>query len=131
MSRKDDKINFGDLDWGAHCQPVFLEDALNPRWPGPLRVAFVAYGLHKANGHAYLKQGELASLLPLAVGEDGFPTLPSRQTLNRWIGVAVEHGFLDKGSKLLCLVVPSHRVQGGRGDKYAPCKRHPITRRRR
>jgi hypothetical protein len=125
MSRVS-KIDFGGRDWAAHCQEQWLEDALNPRWPGPLRVAFVAYGRHAANGHAFLKQGELAKLLPLGMSADGLPASPTRSTLNRWIKTAVDYGFLDEGSKLLCLIVPSHRAQGGRGDPNAPCRRHPA-----
>lgn len=129
MSRSP-RIDFGGRDWAAHCQETYLTDALNPRWPGPLRVAFVAYARHKANGHAFLKQGELAKLLPLGVGDDGLMVTPTRQTLNRWIAVAIEHGFLAEGSKLLCLIVPAHRVQGGKGDPAADCKRHPRGGRR-
>jgi hypothetical protein len=119
------KIEFPG-DWSAFAQEPWLEDALNPRWPGPLRVAFVGFGLHRANGHAFLKQGELAKLLPLGTGPDGLPVTPTRSTLNRWIKTAVEYGLLAEGSKLLCLIVPEHRVQGGRGDPNAPCRRHPA-----
>lgn len=121
------KIDFEGRDWAAHVQDEWLEDALSSRWPGPLRVAFVAFGRHGANGHAFLKQGELAKLLPLGTGDDGLPIRPTRQTLNRWIKTAIEHGFLDDGSKVLCLIVPRHRAQGGRGDPDAPCQRHRTS----
>ena len=119
MSRK---IDFGDRDWTAHAQDHWLEFAGNSNFPDYLRVTFVAYGRHAANGHAKLERGELTAYL---IRKDG--TLPDRRTVWRAIGTAARFGYLLPESKQLCLVVSSHDVQGGRGPADARCTRdHTI-----
>lgn len=110
--------------WTRHFQHAWHDDALNPRFPFPLRVAFLAYGTHKANGHARFKQGEIAKVLG-RLDEDGHPVPADRRTVYRAIRQAVEYGLLADGSKALCLIVPSHRIRGGMGNEHAPCDRHP------
>lgn len=115
---KPRKIDFGGRDWSAHAQDHWLDFAGNPNFPDYLRTVFVAYGRHTANGHAVLERGELAYFL---VRKDG--TLPERRIVWRAVQEAIKLGFLAAGSQLLCLVVSSHDVQGGRGNADARCRR--------
>jgi hypothetical protein len=112
------KIDFAGRDWAAHAQDHWLEFAGNRNFPDYLRVTFVAYGRHAANGHARLDRGELAHYL---IRKDG--TLPERRVLWRAIETAVSLGYLVPTSRQLCLVVSSHDVQGGRGSADARCPR--------
>lgn len=114
--------------WSRHYQEPWAEDALNPAYPMPLRVAFLAFGRHRANGHATFRQGEVANVLG-HFDDHGTWVPADRRTVYRAIARAVEYGLLDEGSKTLCLVVPSHRIQGGMGSPETPCRRHPETRR--
>lgn len=109
--------------WAIHYQQPWRDDAANPKFPLALRVAFLAYGNHHANGHANFRQGEIAKTLGHLDARGGF--VPAdRRTVHRAISQAVDHGLLAKGSKALCLIVPSHRVTGGKGVPQALCKRH-------
>lgn len=109
--------------WSRHYQEPWKEDAANPRYPLALRVAFLAFGSHRANGHARFKQGEVAKVLA-RVDESGDLVTPDRRTVYRAIQQAVDFGLLAEGSKALCLIVPSHRISGGLGDEDARCDRH-------
>lgn len=120
MSRR---INFGDRDWTAHAQDHWLDFAGNPNFPDHLRIVFVAYGRHRANGHAKLDQGELARFL---VRRDG--TLPDRRTLWHALNKAIGHEFLLPDSRALCLVVSSDHAQGGRGNPDEKCQRNHTRR---
>jgi len=120
MSRK---IDFDGRDWAAHAQDHWLVMAGRPNFPDYLRVVFVAYGRHHANGHALLDRGELAYFL---VRQDG--TLPDRRIVWRAVREAVDLGFLVAGSQLLCLIVGSHDVQGGRGNPDSRCRRDHTRR---
>lgn len=122
MSRK---IDFAGREWSAHAQDHWLDLAGNPNFPDYLRVMFVAYGRHAANGHAVLERGELGYYL---VRRDG--TLPERRIVWRAVQEAMKLGYLAEGSQLLCLVVSSHDVQGGRGDQKARCRRDHTKRTR-
>lgn len=115
MSRK---IDFAGRDWTAHAQDHWLEHAGNPNFHDYLRIVFVAYGRHAANGHAKLDRGELAHYL---VRKDG--TLPDRRTIHRALTKAVDLGFLLPQSRALCLVVSSEHVQGGMGNPDQRCPR--------
>lgn len=106
-----------------HRQTAWHEDALNPRFPMPLRVAFLGFGTHRANGHAVFKSGEIAKVLG-RVDDDGHLVPADRRTVHRAIAQAVDLGLLAEGSKALCLIVPRHRVAGDLGDAGAPCRRH-------
>ena len=119
------KINFGDRAWAAHAQDHWLEKAGNPNFPDYLRVLFVAYGRHAANGHANLSRGELAYFL---VRKDG--TLPERRVVWRAVQQAISLDFLMEGSQLLCLIVSSHDVQGGSGGQDKRCRRDHTKRSR-
>lgn len=112
------KIDFEGRDWAAHAQDHWLDFAGNPNFPDYLRIVFVAYGRHKANGHAKLERGELARYL---MRKDG--TLPERRVAWRAIERAIELGYLLPESRQLCLVVSSHHVQGGEGKVDDRCSR--------
>jgi hypothetical protein len=118
------KIDFGTgRSWTAHAQDHWITFAGNPNFSDYLRVVFVAYGRHHANGHAVLNRGELAYYL---VRKDG--TLPTRDVAWRAVADAVELGYLAEGSRLLCLIVPAHDVQGGHGNPDARCRRDHTRR---
>jgi hypothetical protein len=117
------KIDFAGRDWSAHAQDHWLDFAGNPNFPDYLRLTFVAYGRHAANGHAKLERQELAQYL---VRKDG--TLPDRRNLWNSIQKAIRLGYLLPESQALCLVVSSAHVQGGKGDPNVPCRRDHTKR---
>lgn len=117
------RIDFDGREWAAHAQDHWLEFAGNPNFPDYLRITFVAYGRHAANGHARLERGELAQYL---VRKDG--TLPDRRNLWSSLQKAIRLGYLMPESQALCLVVSSIHVQGGVGDPDRPCKRDHTKR---
>jgi hypothetical protein len=117
------RIDFGGRDWAAHAQDHWLELAGNPNFPDYLRIVFVAYGRHRANGHARLRPGELAAYL---VRKDA--TRPDRRNIRHSIDRAVDLGYLLPSSRMLCLVVSSGHVQGGIGDPDRRCDRDHTAR---
>lgn len=117
------RIDFDGDTWAAHRQAHWLEFAGNPNFPDYLRIVFVAYGRHAANGHARLDRGELARFL---VRKDG--TLPDRRTIWRALNRAADLGYLSPVSRQLCLVVSSLHIQGGKGQADAPCTRDHTVR---
>lgn len=119
------RIDFGGREWSAHAQDHWLEFAGNPNFPDYLRIVFVAYGRHRANGHARLDQGELVRFL---VRKDG--TLPDRRNVRHSIDAAIKLGYLQPASRVLCLVVSSDHVQGGKGDPDKRCDRNHTVRTR-
>lgn len=123
MSRK---IDFDGRDWSAHAQDQWLDFAGNPNFPDYLRIVFVAYGRHRANGHARLVSGEIARFL---VRKDG--TLPDRRNVRQSIDRAINLGYLMPTSRALCLVVSSRHVQGGIGDPDRRCDRDHTVRRQK
>lgn len=126
MSRRVDPEGY----WTKHYQSAYLEDAANPRYPNAIRVAFLAYGTHKANGHARFRQREVANVLGETI--DGTFEPASKYAVDRAIKTAISYGLLAEGSKALCLIVPGHRIRGHHGDADAPCDRHsPRPRRAR
>lgn len=110
--------------WARHYQEPWKEDAANPRYPLALRVAFLAFGMHRANGHARFRQREIANVLG-RFDDQGTWHPADRRTVNRAIKTAIDYGLLADGSKALCLIVPRHRVSGGLGNENARCDRHP------
>jgi len=115
--------------WTKHYQSAYLEDAADPAYPNAIRVAFFAYGKYKANGHARLKQRQIANLLG-AFDDDGTFVPTSKYVVDRAIKTAISYGLLAPGSKALCLIVPGHRIRGHHGEPEAPCDRHSATRKR-
>jgi hypothetical protein len=120
------RIDFHGRDWSAHSQDHWLDRAGDHRFPDYLRIVFVAYGRHSANGHAKLERGELAYYL---IREDA--SLPDRRSIYRSIQKAVALGLILDVSHALCLVVSSHDVQGGRGNPDARCRRDHTRRHNR
>lgn len=117
------RIDFGDRSWSAHAQDKWLLWAGSPDFPDHLRIMFVAYGKHRANGHARLEREELRFFL---VRRDG--TIPDRRTVTRGIARAVDLGLIHDTSNALCLVVSSHDAQGGQGDPDVRCRRDHTKR---
>ncbi|MGV0578974.1 hypothetical protein ABQE57_07995 [Mycolicibacterium elephantis] len=87
--------------------------ALNADMPLRFRVAFMAYGSVRRNGHACFKPGELAQIL--GVRPD---------SLSRGIAKAKASGLLMYESSARCLVVPEHVVKGWLGHENDPCAVH-------
>jgi hypothetical protein len=112
--------------WTRHYQGPWEERAGNPRLPDWLRVASLAYGKHGANGHALFGPGEVA----LVLGEVDFKTgeIRTNQNVSRAIKTAVVHGWLAKGSKARCLIVPAHSIEGGMGSPWKSCPQHGSNR---
>lgn len=112
------RINFNGRSFSAIAQDHLLEWAGNPNFPDYMRVVYVAYGRHAANGHAMLERGELAAFL---VRKNG--TMPDYRQVWAAMNKAVRLGYLAEGSKSECLLVNHDHVQGGVGNPDAPCPR--------
>lgn len=107
-----------------HYQSVWHERTANRNLPAWLRVAFLAFGAHKANGHAQFKRGEIAEMLGHVDEESGEFRPAHKSNVQRAIRAAVEAGYLAPGSSSMCLVVPAHAIEGGMGNPHAPCPLH-------
>ena len=105
-----------------HRQSVWAERAGDPDLPDWLRVAAVAYGKHRANGHANFSRGALR--LVLATVDRETAEMKENENVSRAIATAVRYGFLARGSNTRCLVVPQHAVEGGLGSVHSPCVIH-------
>jgi hypothetical protein len=110
--------------FSLHRQGVWTERGRNPALPTWLRVAALAFGKHKKNGHAHFASGELAKLLAKP-GPDGVPKLPSSSGVANAIKRAKAYGFIAEESTARCLVVPAHAVEGGMGGTpWTACPIH-------
>ena len=110
--------------WAAHYQGVWTERGKDPALPSWLRVAALAFGRHKKNGHAQFAEGELAKLLA-APDRDGVVKIPSAQSVCNHVAKAKMLGFIAEGSNVRCLVVPPHAVIGGMGgSEWTACVIH-------
>lgn len=114
--------------WAKHYQSGWQERAANPRLPLWLRVAALAYGNHRANGHANFRPGEVALALSTIDVRTGEICTPDRQAVYRAVRVATDYGWLAQDSRTTCLVVPAHAVGGGLGSAEAPCPVHQRVR---
>lgn len=94
-------------------QSGWRERAADTRLPLWQRVAFLAYGSIRANGHATFPKGELARKFDV-----------SSQEISHAIRTAKDRNFLSRESKSECLVVPPHFVTGGLGHGNDPCAVH-------
>jgi hypothetical protein len=110
--------------WAKHYQSSWQERAANPRLPLWLRVAALAYGNHRANGHAVFRAGEVALAVSTVDTATGEINTPDRRDVHDAVRVAVEYGWLAQGSGTTCLVVPAHAVSGGLGNAEAACPVH-------
>lgn len=108
--------------WAKHYQLEWQNRAGDPRLPLWLRAASLAYGKHRANGHAPFDAGQVALVLS-TVDEDTGEIVPAaRQDVYRAVRAAVKYGFLLEGSTSRCLRVPTHAVDGGLGRPQEACK---------
>jgi hypothetical protein len=112
--------------WTRHYQSVWEERAGDWRAPRWLRVACLAYGLHRANGHATLGAGMLA--LTLASPDPKTGEMVPDKNPGRAVELAVRYGWLAPGSNVRCLVVPAHAIVGPGGDPHLSCSHHPLDR---
>lgn len=110
--------------WARHFQHVWEERAGSRSLPDWLRVACLAYGSHRANGHANFRRGEVALVLARLDEATGVVTPLARQGVHRAIKVAVGNGWLAVGSTARCLIVPAHAVTGGLGRAEDACPQH-------
>jgi hypothetical protein len=101
--------------WAKHYQSIWEERAASPSLPHWLRVACLAYGMHKFNGHARFKPGEIALALSRVNYETGEISTPNKHAVQRAIRTAIKEGWLAKESGALCLVVPHNAIEGGLG----------------
>jgi hypothetical protein len=105
-----------------HYQAVWRERAAsraaNPTMPLWIRIASLAFGCHRRNGHAAFKAGEIAEVL----GTPGEPLSPS--SVSNAIKLAKNAGWIGRESSSRCLVVPPHAVQGGIGHPNERCPIH-------
>lgn len=119
--------------WSRHYQAVWEARAADPQLPLWLRIAALAYGKHRANGHAAFGRGMVA--LALGTPPKHGPARPvDAANLRRALSTAIERGWLASGSTTRCLVVPAHAVDGGLGDPADLCPVHeprPTAPRRR
>ena len=106
-----------------HYQGVWLLRSADPALPDWLRLASLAFGKHKANGHANFGAGEIAKLLGKRT-PDGRVKPLSGPAVSNAIKRAKDHGFIAVASHSRCLVVPSHAVTGGLGNAYERCRVH-------
>ncbi|WP_131812906.1 hypothetical protein [Mycolicibacterium peregrinum] len=106
-----------------HYQGVWLERSADTQLPDWLRLASLAFGRHKANGHANFGVGEIAKLLGKCE-PDGKVKPLSGPAVSNAIKRAKDHGFIAIASHSRCLVVPPHAVTGGLGNAYERCRIH-------
>lgn len=112
-----------------HFQRGWRDIATQDHLTDWVRVAALAYGRHRANGHASFQPGDLQSALLRVDAMTGEVALPAKATVSRAIGTAVANGFLARGSDARCLIVPAH-IQGGLGNPADLCPVHEGRRRR-
>jgi hypothetical protein len=110
--------------WAKHYQRIWEDRSGDPKLPPWLRVSALAYGMHRANGHAMFGVGDVRLVLSRVDEETGEILMPSTANVSHAIRKAVDFGFLEKGSGTRCLVVPGHAIEGGLGDPNEPCPQH-------
>lgn len=86
--------------WSRIWISQHAERARRPDNPAHLRLADLAIALAPANGHANVKEGELAGFLGVTA-----------RIVDTEIALAVSYGLLAPGSKRRCLILP-HGVDG-------------------
>lgn len=90
-----------------------------PKW---MRVAALAMGKHRANGHAQFAPGDLALTFG-EVDQDTGEIFPDRH-VGEHINRAVSLGWLANGSGTRCLIVPGHTYRTAPGNPTEPCRWH-------
>lgn len=112
------------VTWSRHYQNIWQERAGDPNLPDWLRVACLAYGNHRANGHAMFGPGSIGLVLARVDPTSGEIKPLMRQNVQRAINKAIEYSWLGEGSTTRCLVVPAHHVSGGLGRPDDTCPQH-------
>lgn len=110
--------------WTRHYQSVWLERTADGQLPAWLRVAFLAFGSHRANGHARFKPGDIGLVLGTVDQTTGEIRPADKHNVQRAIKAAVSRGYLAQGSSSLCLIVPAHAIEGGLGFDSEVCPIH-------
>lgn len=111
--------------WTKHRQSFWQEKAGSPSLPLWLRVAALAYGVHRRNGHAPFKPGEIALAVSVVDVQTGEVRQPAKAQVSRAIRTAVDYGFLNPESNGRCLVVPPWGISGGMVGRPAErCRWH-------
>jgi hypothetical protein len=107
--------------WAKHEQASWEEQARSQHVDLWQRVAFLAMGTHRRNGHAPFLNAEEVAERTTIPGKSA----PDAPEIRRAVRVAKARGWLGGQSNTKCLVVPPHWVSGGMvGGEYAPCHRH-------
>jgi hypothetical protein len=109
--------------WAMHYQSVWMERTADLSSPDWLRLASLAFGRHRANGHAPFGSGEIGRLLAKP-GPNGEAKPLSHSAVSNAIRRAKEKGYIAEESMARCLVVPAHAVTGGLGHSWAKCPLH-------
>ena len=112
-----------DNPFSMHRQAVWEERAADKSLPMWVRVAALAFGCHKANGHANFIEHPLKVLLG-SPGEDGEWNCVDDSSISRAIAAAKKAGWIAEESNSRCLVVPHHAINGGLGHFYDKCSVH-------
>lgn len=123
MTRQERRSGFA-----MHYQHVWTERGGHLGLPLWLRVASLAYGAHKRNGHAVFQAGDLEVALgrPDPVTGEWKPL--ARQNVQRAIQTAIDYGMLAERSTARCLIVPRHAIEGGyAGNSDDACPIHDRT----
>jgi len=110
--------------FAMHYQLVWQGRSGDRRLPLWLRVVALAYGMHRANGHASFAPGQIAFALTTVDPDTGEAWKPTRQAVHRATRDAIEYGWLASRSSTRCLVVPEHAISGGLGHAWDTCKWH-------
>lgn len=114
--------------WTKHRQSFWQEKAGRPSLPLWLRVTALAYGVHRRNGHAPFKAGEVALSTSIVDADTGQIRTPSSSRISEAIRQAIELGFLSSESHARCLVVPPWGVEGGMlGKPGERCRQHRTS----
>lgn len=110
--------------WGRHFQSIWHERSADPRLPYWLRVSALAYGSHRANGHASFKPGQIGLVLGSVDTGTGEVRRLDKGSVQRAIRTAIDYGWLAERSGARCLVVPGHAIAGGLGRADDTCPQH-------
>lgn len=119
--------------WTKHFVCAWEERSGDRRLPPWLRVASLAYAMHKANGHArfttgtHAQVGDIALILGAVNASTGEVRPAERHQVVRAIDKAVALGWLAPGSNAGCLIVPGHAVSNGMGDPTERCSVNHIA----
>jgi hypothetical protein len=109
--------------FSMHRQAVWEERAADRSLPLWVRVAALAFGCHRRNGHANFIDHPLKVLLG-EPGDHGEWKCVEESSISRAIAAAKKAGWIAEESNSRCLVVPHHAIEGGLGHEYDKCSVH-------